>query len=105
MLFLSGCQLCSKCFYTLSRAIKEKKKKEEEVGHSEVQRGKERLVFLSLFWNWKKNGSGQRKVGRERVGRKGERKEKKVFASSWLIVGLCKKGGILFRQLEVKKRS
>ena len=61
--------------------------------------------FSFSFWNWKRNGSGQRKVGRERVGRKGEREEKKVFASFWLIVGLCKKGGILFRQLEVKKRS
>ena len=105
MLFLSRCQLCSKCFYTLPRAIKEKKKKEEGVGHSGVQRGKERLVFLSFFfWNWKKNGSGQRKVGRERVGRKYEREEKKVFVASWLIVGLCKKGGVLFRQLEVKKK-
>ena len=40
LLFLSGCQLCSKCFYTLPRAIKEKKKKEEGVGHSGVEKEK-----------------------------------------------------------------
>ena len=40
MLFLSGCQLCSKCFYTLPRAIKEKKKKEKGVGHSGVEKEK-----------------------------------------------------------------
>ena len=38
MLFLSGCHLCSKCFYTLPRAIKEKKKKEEGVGGSKSER-------------------------------------------------------------------
>ena len=76
MLFLSRCQLCSKCFYTLPRAIKEKKKKEEGVGHSGVQREKERLFFGI---ERKKSRSGQRKVSRERVGRKGEREEKRVF--------------------------
>ena len=40
MLFLSGCQLCSNCFYTLPRAIKEEKKKEEGVGHSGVEKEK-----------------------------------------------------------------
>ena len=40
MLFLSGCQLCSKCFYTLPRAIKEEKKNEEGVGHSGVKKKK-----------------------------------------------------------------
>ena len=38
MLFLSGCQLCSNCFHTLSRAIKEEKKNEEEVGSSKSER-------------------------------------------------------------------
>ena len=63
MLFLSRYQLCSKCFYTLPRAIKEKKKKEEggwpfgglekrkEKKGKQKQKEKERakLCFFSLF--------------------------------------------------------
>ena len=84
MLFLSGCQLCSKCFYTLSRAIKEKKKKEEEVGHSEVQRGKERLVFLSLLF-----GIGRKTaVARERlVAKEWEEREKEKKRKFLLLLG------------------
>ena len=58
MLFLSGCQLCSNCLYTLPRAIKEKKKKKEGVGHSgglrgekKVEEGRRRDVcFDVLIW-------------------------------------------------------
>ena len=64
MLFLSGCQLFSKCFYTLPRAIKEKKKKEEGVGfqrRGKVEKGKrkERLsgssrVKKGWLFEWEK---------------------------------------------------
>ena len=35
MLFLSGCQLCVRMFYTLPQAIKEEKEDEERVGNLE----------------------------------------------------------------------
>ena len=51
LLFLSGCQLCSKCFYTLPRAIKEKKKNEEVFGFSHVAGGREKGDNFSLFFD------------------------------------------------------
>ena len=76
LLFLSGCQLCSNCFYTLPRAIKEKKKNEKGVGHSGVEkekgevgqvgflenkrrREKQNPFLVSSFWRGRKLEEGE----------------------------------------------
>ena len=75
-LFLSGCQLCSNCFHTLPRAIKEEKKNEEGVGSSKSKR-ESKVGFLD----------------NER-----EKREERVGLSGLALFPFCRsKGGSLLR--------